>query len=317
MPGHGTVALTAWVFGRLGLREHARVAREPLVPSQLATSVFTAAEASRHGVTEDHLRGASWRRVGRGVYASRAIADDPVTRLKAALRRLPGTAAFSGRTAAFLHSLDARPPVAIEATLPPTTPTTHLVGITIRRCQLDADDVVLVQGMRVMSVLRTVVDLACRLELVEAVVVLDAALHKAKVTVDELQGWALKHAGYRGVAKLRRAIELAEPKTESPMETRLRLALMLAGLPRPQAQVDLRDPSGCFVARVDLLYPEHRLVIEYDSATHRDSISADNRRQNRLVEAGYRILRFTGPDVLAAPPSVVDLVRKALDATVR
>ena len=229
------------------------------------------------------------------MYASRAIADDPVTRLKAALRRLPGTAAFSGRTAAFLHSLDARPPVAIEATLPPTTPTTHLVGITIRRCQLDADDVVLVQGMRVMSVLRTVVDLACRLELVEAVVVLDAALHKAKVTVDELQGWALKHAGYRGVAKLRRAIELAEPKTESPMETRLRLALMLAGLPRPQAQVDLRDPSGCFVARVDLLYPEHRLVIEYDSATHRDSISADNRRQNRLVEAGYRILHFTRP----------------------
>ena len=141
--------------------------RAPWVPSQLSTSVFTAAEASRHGVTEDHLRGASWRRVGRGVYASRAIADDPVTRLKAAVRRLPDTAAFSGRTAAFLHSLDARPPIAIEATLPPTTPTTHLVGITIRRCQLDADDVVLVQGMRVMSVLRTFVDLACRLELVD------------------------------------------------------------------------------------------------------------------------------------------------------
>ena len=309
MPGHGTVALTAWVFGRLGLREHARVAREPLVPSHLTTTVFTAAEARRHGVTEDQLRGASWRRVGRGVYASRAIADDPVTRLKAALRRLPDTAAFSGRTAAFLHGLDARPPIAIEATLPPTTVTTHLVGITIRRCQLDADDVVLVQGMRVMSVLRTVVDLACRLELVEAVVVLDAALHKAEVRIEELQGWARKHAGYRGVAKLRRAIELAEPKSESPMETRLRLGLMLAGLPRPQAQVDLRDPSGCFVARVDLLYPEHRLVIEYDGATHRESISADNRRQNRLINAGYRVLRFTAREFGSAAAVVQSALR--------
>ena len=270
------------------------------------------------------------------MYASRAIADDPVTRLKAALRRLPGTAAFSGRTAAFLHSLDARPPVAIEATLPPTTPTTHLVGITIRRCQLDADDVVLVQGMRVMSVLRTVVDLACRLELVEAVVVLDAALHKAKVTVDELQGWALKHAGNRGVAKLRRAIELAEPKTESPMETRLRLALMLAGLPRPQAQVDLRDPSGCFVARVDLLVCKSGsattpISLAAQISTTPSTASSSSTTAPRTATASPRTTgartawsrpatgSFTspGPDVLAAPPSVVDLVRKALDATVR
>jgi len=230
-------------------------------------------------------------------------------RLAAAKQRLPDTAVFSGRTAAFLHSLDARPPIAIEATLPPTTVTTHLVGITIRRCQLDADDVVLVQGMRVMSVLRTVVDLACRLELVEAVVVLDAALHKAEVRIEELQDWARKHAGYRGVAKLRRAIEVAEPRSESPMETRLRLGLMLAGLPRPQAQVDLRDPSGCFVARVDLLYPDHRLVIEYDGATHRESISADNRRQNRLINAGYRVLRFTAREFGSAAAVVQSALR--------
>ena len=52
--------------------------------------------------------------------------------------------------------------------------------------------------------------------------------------------------------------------------------------------------------------------IEYDGGTHRDSLVADNRRQNRLVNAGYRLLRFTAADVLSAPESVVSLVRGAL-----
>jgi hypothetical protein len=48
---------------------------------------------------------------------------------------------------------------------------------------------------------------------------------------------------------LRRAIELAEPATQSPMETRLRLLLVMAGLPRPQAQVSIHDTYGRFLGR--------------------------------------------------------------------
>lgn len=42
------------------------------------------------------------------------------------------------------------------------------------------------------------------------------------------------------------------------------------------------------------------------------SLAADNRRQNRLVDAGYRLVRFTAADVLSAPEAVVALVRRAL-----
>ena len=87
---------------------------------------------------------------------------------------------------------------------------------------------------------------------------------------------------------------------------------MLAGLPRPQAQVHLTDESGHFLGRADLFYAEQRLVIEYDGATHRDSLVDDNRRQNRLIEAGYRVLRLTAADVLGTPPAVIDLVRRNL-----
>ena len=98
------------------------------------------------------------------------------------------------------------------------------------------------------------------------------------------------------------------------METRLRLLLVLAGLPHPRGQVSLRDDFGLFLARPDLYYPDARLAIEYDGATHRVSLAADNRRQNRLIDAGYRLLRFTAGDVLDTPAAVVSMVRRALQA---
>ena len=96
------------------------------------------------------------------------------------------------------------------------------------------------------------------------------------------------------------------------METRVRMLLVLAGLPRPEAQVSLYDDRGEFIARADLYYPGHKLVLEYDGGTHRDRLVADDRRQNALLRAGYRVLRFTAPDVLNAPEALVALVREAL-----
>ena len=100
------------------------------------------------------------------------------------------------------------------------------------------------------------------------------------------------------------------------METRLRLLLVLAGLPRPSVQVSVGNEAS-FLGRVDLYYPDHRLIIEFDGGTHRNTLAADNRRQNRLIEAGYRLLRFTASDVLGDPASVVAMVRKAVGAPER
>jgi very-short-patch-repair endonuclease len=89
------------------------------------------------------------------------------------------------------------------------------------------------------------------------------------------------------------------------MESRLRMTIVLGGLPRPEAQVDLSDGQGRFIGRVDLYYPAARVAIEYDGGTHRDSLVPDNRRQNRLLNAGYQLLRFTAADVYNAPESLV------------
>ena len=96
------------------------------------------------------------------------------------------------------------------------------------------------------------------------------------------------------------------------METRLRMLLVLAGLPRPEAQVSLHDHQGRFLGRPDLYYRAQSLGIEYDGQTHRNSLAEDNRRQNRLLNSGIRLLRFTAADVLHAPDSIVTVVRGML-----
>lgn len=93
------------------------------------------------------------------------------------------------------------------------------------------------------------------------------------------------------------------------METRLRMLLVLNGLPRPEVQVTLRDESGAFLGRPDLFYRKHKLGLEYDGEFHRVSLVEDNRRQNRLLMAGIRLLRFTAADVLRRPAGVLAQVR--------
>ncbi len=96
------------------------------------------------------------------------------------------------------------------------------------------------------------------------------------------------------------------------METRLRWLLLEARLPRPEVQTDLCDASGRFVGRADLYYPQARLVIEYDGSNHRDRLVEDNRRQNALVNAGFRLLRFTAADLKLRQDAVTGQVRSAL-----
>src|SRR5438094_5992863 len=114
--------------------------------------------------------------------------------------------------------------------------------------------------------LGSIADLGRRLPLVEAVVVLDTALHRRITGLEQLKFWVDTHPGYHGIRQLKRAVELANPAAESPMETRLRLLLMSNGLPTPVVQMSLYDGTGAFIARPDLYYPRDRLAIEYDGA---------------------------------------------------
>lgn len=80
----------------------------------------------------------------------------------------------------------------------------------------------------------------------------------------------------------------------------------------PEVQVNLRDDKNRFVGRADLNYPATRLIVEYDGDNHMDRLVEDDRRQNLLVSAGSRLLRFSASDIYNRPDVVEALVRSAL-----
>lgn len=225
---------------------------------------------------------------------------------------MPVDALFSGRTAAWLHGLDLVLCDPIEVTLPQRSTCSHLAGVAVTRSDYADDEASEIRGLPVTSPVRTVADLGRRSPFVEAVVAIELGLRARVVDIERICRWAESHPRHRGVGLLRRATEFADPSSESPMETRLRVLLVTEGLPRPVVQSSLYSDTGGFIARPDLLYPEARLALEYDGATHRTSLVTDNRRQNGLIEAGYRVLRFTAGDINHRPASVVAVVRRAL-----
>jgi len=145
------------------------------------------------------------------------------------------------------------------------------------------------------------------------VVVADAVQHTALATRADLQEELAAHAGLRGVRLAHRALGLSDARAESPPESRLRLAFMLAGLtPVPQHEVRV---AGRFVARVDLAFPAARIAVEYDGRSVHDwddVFTRDRQRQNELVRAGWTVLRFTADDLRWGAARAIEVVRGAL-----
>jgi very-short-patch-repair endonuclease len=285
------------------------------VPAALKTGPFTRAEARGVGITRAQMRGAAYRRLGAGLYRWVGLKESPQLRLTAVAKRLPAGAAFSGNTAAWLHGLDLEPCDPIEVTLPEPTGSSRRSGALVRRSQLARHEIVRRRGLPTTSALRTVVDLGGQDPLTEGVVAADLFLHAGLISVDELRNYVADHPGTRGIARLRRVVDMAESKAESAMETRLRMLLVLARLPRPEVQVSINDDQGRFLGRPDLFYRQQRLAIEYDGGNHRDRLVDDNRRQNGLVGAGLRLLRFTAADVYGNPETIAQQVRQFLART--
>jgi hypothetical protein len=116
-----------------------------------------------------------------------------------------------------------------------------------------------------------------------------------------------------GSAKARRALDLADERSESPQETRVRLLLVRSGLPAPVTQYVVRDERGRHLARVDFAWPSHRVAVEYDGAWHAEpgQFARDRARLNRLQAAGWRVVFVTAVD-LRDPLALVARVAEAL-----
>lgn len=174
-------------------------------------------------------------------------------------------------------------------------------------------EVLEVGGCRVTTPPRTAWDLCRRLSLDDAVVALDALCRAGGFSPADLLARREAAPGARGCRRLDDVVMLADPRAESPPESRLRLDLRRSGLPVPEVQYEIRTPDGVLLARADLAYREARLAVEYDGATHftRWQRERDLRRDATLAAYGWQTLRLSRDDV---GPAAVGRVRSILAA---
>lgn len=182
-------------------------------------------------------------------------------------------------------------------------------GLRVARGEVVDADRLPAKGCRVTSPERTAWDLVRRLELVEGVIALDA-LGRLRIpgtrplSWDDLRARRDREAGARGSRRLEPALLLADPRAESPMETRLRLLLVRSGLPAPEVQYELVDGRGNAVARFDLAYPDARLAIQYGGRDVATTVTT--------TDAGWHVMRVGYEDVMLTGPQTVQLVRNQL-----
>lgn len=276
--------------------------------------MFRGTTAIRRGwLTRAGLRTTAWRKIFRDVYADSSLEVTHWLRSKAVSAYLaPRTSLIAGRSAAHLQGIspfDLSAPIEVLA----PRPFGPVDGVTVHQGRAEPADMVMAQGIPVTSPLRTCSDLANWLDETEAVIFVEMFLARRLVTVEQLIAYADARAGQRGATRLRRAARLAEPGSESPQETRLRLALGRAGLPRFAVQQVITH-NGDFVARADLSLPELKIAVEYDGGWHatRDQLERDRRRLNRLVTAGWQVIHVTSGRFRDDLDGVVAEIRTAI-----
>lgn len=284
--------------------------RLPLTPHELLLAPFSTAQAIEAGLSRRALQSHPWRHVFRDVWVHRDVEDSREMRLAAAKLVLPPYGVLRGLTAAWVHGVDVRRESDFEVHVgfPKGKRIRKRPGLDICQETLEESDWVVIDGVRVTTPLRTAFDCLRLLRGGERLVVGDALTHEGLVTVEDLRRY---FAGQRRLRNLRigeALIDELEPKSESPMETRTRVVITAAGLPRPEAQWVVRTAGGRFLARLDLAYPDLKIAIEYDGAWHWKQRRNDERRRAAVRALGWVVLVFDADDVYADPEGLARTV---------
>ena len=267
---------------------------------------FGRAEARRAGIPVKHLSSARFRKLFYDVYVGADVAVSPLLRATAVLGISPAGSHASHHTAA-----------QIWGGIVPNHPLTHVSsprggnrserqGVGSHRTA-DGSDIVTFRGVRVSSPGQAFIELADELNLVDLVVLGDSLVRKGRTTPGKLvaaaSGWRGK--GCRAGA---RAAALVRVGVDSPMETRLRLLMVFAGLPEPVVNYIVYDESGEVSKRFDLSYPELKLVIEYDGRHHAESQvqwDRDLQRREELDTDGWRLIVIQSNGIYVEPANTL------------
>ena len=276
------------------------------------TIPFTRAEGLAAGLSVTDLAGPRFRRLFHGLYVA-AGPIDVRTRALAALKICPPGSFASHQTAAALWGGIVAETPDTHITVPAEAPRTKRQGIVAHSAQDVGSR--RHRGLLVSAPTRAFLEVtAGRANLVELVVLGDSLVGAERCTPGDLVVAAASYDG-RGARLARRAAALVRPGVDSPTETRLRLLIVLAGLPEPSVNHILRRTDGSWRRRFELSFPELMLIVEYDGRHHievRDQWARDLRRREELERDGWRLVVIIAEDLQRDPDGTLERIRRAM-----
>lgn len=269
--------------------------------------VISRAILRRFGLSDSQIarrvRSGALVRLHRGIYV---LGGAPVTlraRVRAALLAGGPGAVACRSTALALWDLGGEPPV-VEILVRGRNPGS-LRGVRVHRTQRPlAQDVRLRHGFRCTSPSRTICDLAAQTPRRELERWIQELTFRKLLGKQELEGALEAMRGLPGAPALRALVarEAGAGFTRSGLERRFLQLVQGAGLPRPEKNVEVEGFT------VDCLWRRERVIVEIDDESSHGSAASfhgDRQRDAALTAAGWRVLRFTGPQLRGAPLLVV------------
>lgn len=273
------------------------------------TRPFARASAAAQGNTKD-LRTPAYIRLLHGIYVSASVEVTPALLAEAVLLPFGQSAWASHATAARVLGL----PI-------PALPGEHVTVVERRRrrsrmdvtCHLARKGWVNeVSGVRVSAPQQVFVELATQLTLVELVIVGDHVVRKGLVDLETLRKFCADASG-PGATLARTAVGYVRNGVDSPMETRLRLLVVLAGLPEPEVNLLVGDEVER--RKYDLSYRRSKTILEYDGRQHVERVEqweADLERREGIDDDQWRILVFVAKDIYKTPGRTLERIHSAL-----
>jgi hypothetical protein len=296
----------------------------------LQGGVVTRAQALGTRLSERQLRGPDRQlvRLRQGVYADGALLRDDCgdsdgrlavrTALRVAAHRLvTGVDLVAvGETGALIHGLPllGRPSARLRlAERKDERPQHHGASRTMTE-----DDVVIVLGVPVASLSVTGVDVARARGFRAGVVTCDGVLARG-IPREQLEAAAAACERWPGARRASRAVEFADGRSESALESIGRVGFADQGLPAPDLQTTLGDESGIF-GRVDHYWGEHRTIAEADGELKYQEpadLFAEKRREDRFRDAGFQVVRYTWDEAYWRSDLIAARMRRAFARNAR
>lgn len=278
---------------------------EVLVVTWRELVAFAGSEDKARRLVRDRV----YRRVVHNAYVLADEPDTPALRLEALRRVVPAHAVVSHWAALWVLGLDVLPRDrggrdVIDLTVPRGLRLAARPGLRYHSALVTDDDLVVGPRGLVVSGARAFVDVARSFGLVEGVACGDAALRAGVTSLDRIEAAVERAAGLRNVNTARAAVPLLEPRSESLMESRLRVGFVLEGGPRLDAQVDLYDEDGVHYGRADLY--RDGAAAEYDGRAERLEkvrFVKDRSRGNNISDLEVEVRRFTSEDMYKRTPA--------------